>query len=356
MKWLFYSTTLAIALLAPTLVGPTPSPALLVLSKSDHVLSIVDPVSLAVVAQIPSGPDPHEVEASADGTLAFISNYGSGAYNTITVVDLVQQRALPIIDLGALRGPHGLMFAAGKLWFTAEAAKAIGSYDPSTRKIDWVLGTGQNRTHMLFVSPDAKRILTTNVNSGTVTIIEPSSAQGRGPGPGGPPPGGQPPGGPPPGGPGGPPRADWDETVIPVGNGAEGFDVTPSGKEAWIANAGDGTISIIDIPTKRVVQTLAADVSGANRLKFTPDGTLAFVSTLRGPNVTVLDVARRTVVKRIPVGRGAAGIQMQPDGARAYVACTPDDEVVVIDVKSLAVVGRIKAGKQPDGLAWAVRR
>jgi YVTN family beta-propeller protein len=214
------------------------------------------------------------------------------------------------------------------VWFTAEAADAIGSIDPSTNKVDWVLGTGQRRTHMLAVSADAKRVLTTNVNSATVSIIEEITTQGR---------------------------PDWNFTVVPVGAGAEGFDVTPDGKQAWIANATDGTISIIDLTTKRVVQTLDADVKGANRLKFTPDGALAFVSSLRSPDVTVLRVSSRAVVKRIPVGRGAAGILIQPDGARAYIACTPDDKVVAVDVKSLSVVKTIVAGKQPDGLAWAVR-
>ena len=108
----------------------TPPEALLVLSKGDHTLAIVDPADLHVVARMPSGPDPHEVAASTDGKFAYISNYGGGAYNTITIVDLTKQKTLPVVDLGALRGPHGLMFRGGKVWFTAEAAKAIGSYDP----------------------------------------------------------------------------------------------------------------------------------------------------------------------------------------------------------------------------------
>ena len=103
---------------------------LLALSKSDQTLSIVDPTTLKVLARAPSGPDPHEVIASADGKTAYISNYGGGAYNTLGVIDLVNQKALPSIDLGALRGPHGLQFAGGKVWFTAEAAKVFGSYDP----------------------------------------------------------------------------------------------------------------------------------------------------------------------------------------------------------------------------------
>src|SRR6202050_2014632 len=235
------STLLLGTLIASTILRAAlpPPKALLVLSKADHTLAIVDPSSLKVIARMPSGPDPHEVIASADGKLAFISNYGGGAYNTLTVVDLVAQKALPPVDLGALRGPHGLMFAGGKVWFTAGAAKALGRYHRAPKTIDWPLGTGQNRTHMIFVFDDLKRIITSNVSSATMTIIEKSSG-GRGPGrgPGGPPdvrgPGGPPdgrgPGGPPPGmqngpgrGPMGAPQGDWDETVVAVGRGAEGF-------------------------------------------------------------------------------------------------------------------------------------
>src|ERR1019366_1008567 len=143
----------------------TPAETLLVLSKTDQTLAIVNPATLQVIARVPVGNDPHEVIASTDGKFAYVSNYGSGAYNTIAVVDLVAQRALPSVDLGALRGPHGLTFVGGKLWFTAEAAKAIGSYDPGTKSVDWIFGTGQNRTHMIWVSPDLKRIVTTNVSS-----------------------------------------------------------------------------------------------------------------------------------------------------------------------------------------------
>jgi DNA-binding beta-propeller fold protein YncE len=315
----------------------TPGAALLVLSKGDLTLGIVDPATLKVLARMPSGPDPHEVVASTDGKLAYISNYGGGTYHTIAVIDLVAQKALPSLDLGALLGPHGLVFAGGKLWFTVEGAKAVGSYDPAANKIDTIIGTGQGRTHMIFVSGDLKRIITSNVSSATMTIIDKTSGPGRG-------------------GAGGPPRTDWDETVVGVGRGAEGFDVAPNGSELWAANAQDGTVSIVDLSSKKATQTLAANVEGANRLKFTPDGLLVLISTLRGPEVTVFDAATRKIVKRVNVGHGAAGIQMQPDGSRAFVACTPDNYVAILDLKSLDVTGHIDAGKQPDGLAWAVRQ
>jgi len=341
MKGLLSAIVLLAAMLATGAVyaADTPANRLLVLAKRDGMLLIVDPSNLKVIARIPVGNDPHEVIASTDGKTAYASNYGGGAYNMLAVVDLVAQKALPAVDLGALRGPHGLVFAGGKAWFTAEAAKAIGRYDPATKSVDWILGTGQNRTHMIYVSPDMKLIVTTNVNSGTVSIIE--KAAGGGPGPGGPM---------------GVSGGDWNETVVRVGNGSEGFDVSPDGKEIWVANAADGTVSIIDAAGKQVTQTLAAGVSGANRLKFTLDGKLVFISSLRGSDVTVIDSATRKTIKKIAVGHGAAGILMQPDGARVFVACSPDGYVAVIDLHAMEVVGRIEAGQDPDGLAWAELR
>jgi DNA-binding beta-propeller fold protein YncE len=183
----------------------TTANALLILAKRDGMLLIVDPSSLQVIARVLVGKDPHEVIASTDGRTAYASNYGSGAYNTLAIVDLVAQKALPSVELGALRGPHGLTFVGGKAWFTAEAAKAIGSYDPATKNVDWIMGTGQNRTHMIYVSADLKLIVTTNVSSGTVSMIEKAA--------------------------GGPGEGDWNETVVRVGSGSEGFDVSPDGKE-----------------------------------------------------------------------------------------------------------------------------
>lgn len=334
----------------------TPKEALLALSKQDHTLAIVDPQNLRIVARIPVGEDPHEVIASSDGHAAYVSNYGSGRFHTLAVIDLVGQKPLQPIDLGALRGPHGLTFVQDKVWFTAEAAKAIGSYDPATGKVDWILGTGQNRTHMIYVFPDAKRIVTTNVSSATVSILE--HTEGAPGMPAGPPPQMSPAGpveqGQPPGPPPIPPGGDWNETVIPVGRGSEGFDITPDGKEAWVANAWDGTVSVIDLSAKKVTATLAVNVPRANRLKFTPDGKLALVSA--GPDLVILDTASHKEIRRLPIGHGSGGILIQPDGKRAYVAFSPDGFVAVIDLTTLTMVGRIDAGGNPDGLAWAVQR
>jgi len=346
--------------------------SLLVISKHDQTLALVDPATLQVIARVPVGEDPHEVAANADGTIAYVSNYGSGAYHTLAVVDLVARQARPAIDLGALRGPHGLVFVGGKLWFTVEGSKAVARLDPATQLVDWVLGTGQNRTHMLYVSADGLHLVTTNVNSSTVSIIDYESVRQGGPArgaaraPGPRPAAASPtprPAAPPAARGGGQPSStlpmptvDWNETVIPVGSGSEGFDVSPDGREIWVGNANAGTVSIIDRQEKKVVATLEANVPRANRLKFTPDGKLVLVSS--SADLVVFDAAKREVVQRVQLGQfghGAGGILVQPDGARAYVGLGPDNFVAVVDLKTFAVVAHIDVGGEPDGMTWTVR-
>jgi DNA-binding beta-propeller fold protein YncE len=144
---------------------------LLALSKTDHILAIVDPATLKTLARIPVGVDPHELITSPDGKTAYVTIYGGGAFHEINVIDLVAQKPLKNLDTRPLYGPHGVVYENGKVWFSAEGSKAVGSYDPAAGIFDWSMGTGQERTHMIFVAPGAKKIYTTNMSSGSVSIL-----------------------------------------------------------------------------------------------------------------------------------------------------------------------------------------
>lgn len=300
---------------------------LLALSKSEHTLAIVDPTTLKILSKVPVGEDPHEVIASADGKTAYVSIYGGGSLHTINVIDLVAQKKKLDVDTKPLYGPHDVVYVNNKLWFTAEGSKAVGRYDPVANKIEWSMGTGQDRTHMLFVTNDANNIYTININSGTVSMLSNSPAQNG--------------------------WENWTQTLIPVAKGSEGFDVTPDGKSLWTVSGQDGSISIIDLAAKKSDATIDAKLVGANRLKFSRDGKYALIASLRIGQLIVYDVATRKEWKRIEIGRGAAGILIQPDNKRAFVACTPDNYVAVIDLNTWEVKGKLDVGKNPDGLAWA---
>ncbi len=333
----FLLTTL-ICCASDCLAQATPARSLLALSKSDHVLAIIDPATLKVIARVPVGSDPHEVIASSDGTRAYVTIYGGGSLHELNVIDLVGQKALPSIDTRPMMGPHGITFVDGKVWFTAEGTKTVVRYDPASGKFDWVMGTGQDRTHMIYVTGDGKKVYTTNVSSGTVSILADSLIKPN------PFPNGFTP----------PPHHDWVQTLIPVSRGSEGFDVSPDGKELWTAASDDGTIAIVDLAGKKLIAKIDAKALGANRLKFTPDGKRVLVSSLRTGDLVIYDVATRKEVKRLKTGSGAAGILIDDDGSRAFIGCTGDNYVAVINLRTLEVAGHIDIGGA-DGLAWAVR-
>lgn len=297
-------------------------PQLLVLNKADATLAFVDPAARRVTATVPTGVGPHEVVVSADGRTAFASNY-EATPPTISVIDIATKKELRRVDVSPLRRPHGLALFDGKLYFTSETNRVVARYDPATNQVDQQIETGQATTHMVTIARDGLRMITANIGGNSIAIFERATT-----------------------------TAVWNETVIPVGRGPEGFDVSPDGRSIWAAHSQDGGVSIIDIATKKVVATLDLKTGRSNRLKFTPDGARVLISDLNAGEVVVVDVKTHEVVKKIPVGKSPEGILMAPGGGVAYVAVNGDNFVAIVDLKTLTVTGKIETGGGPDGMAW----
>ncbi len=223
--------------------------------------------------------------------------------------------------------PHGLAFAGGKLYFTAEGSKKIARYDPAADKIDWEFETGQATTHMVMVSKDLRTIYTSNIGSDNVSVIK----QG--------------------------PDGAWSQTLVAVGRGPEGIDVVMGREgvfpieEVWSAHSRDGGVSIIH--GDKVFATIDAGTKRSNRIKVTPDRKFALLSDLDAGELVVVDIATRTVAKRLPVGKQPEGVLITPDGSRAFVAVNGDNAIAVVDTKTWTVTKRLSPGTGPDGMAWS---
>jgi YVTN family beta-propeller protein len=315
--------TLLLALSAQAAIAQSQA-RLLVLNKEDATLAIVDPASGRVLGRVPTGDGPHELVVSNDGKFAFASNYGTGQApgHTISMIDIAAQQEVRRIDMAPLSRPHGLAFAGGKLYFTAEASRKIARYDPAAGKIDWEFETGQQTTHMLLPTKDLRTIFTSNIGSDTVSAVQ----QG--------------------------PDGTWVQTIIPVGKGPEGIDLAPTGREVWSAHSRDGGVSIIDVATRKVTHTIPLGTKRSNRIKLTPDGKFALVSDLEAGDLVVVDAAARKELKRLPLGKQPEGILITPDGSQVFIAVNGDNNVAVVDPKTWTVVRRISTGTGPDGLAW----
>lgn len=299
--------------------------ALLVLNKAENTMVIIDPSSLKVLGRVPTGTGPHEVIASADGRLAYVANYGDRQTlgNSISIIDIAARKEIKRVELGALFRPHGIVEAGGKIYFTAEVNRAIARYDPATARVDWIMGTGQTATHMLVITPDGKRAYTANIASDTVTAIDLNA-----------------------------PPGPKQITHISVGKQPEAIEISPDGRELWVGQNGDGSISIIDAATNKVKETIKVGEVPI-RVKFTPDGKRVLVSDAKAGELIVLDASTRKEIKRIKVEGTPVGILITPNGNRAFIAATEANKVLVIDLEKLALSDTIEPGQEPDGMAWA---
>lgn len=326
-----------IALAAPAAADPS----LLVVTKQSHMLSIVDAKTLKVTAEVPIGEDPHEVVILPDNKTAYVSHFGEGTLKTLAVVDLASAKALPDISIAPLQGPHGFVLRGQTLWMTADKSKALFAMDLKTGAITSILGTGQDRTHMIWANQDATKIIASNAVSGTLSIFDarmdtPLLAPGAPPAPAS------------------YTAPGYKHTLVPTGRLAEGFAVSPDGKEVWVGDA-DGRIHIIDLVTNSERETFDAGTLLANRLAYTPDGKYVVVTQKRGKDLVVIDAKTHAVAYRIPIEEnGASGIQMQPDGKRVFIACPRDHFIAVVDLKKMKRIATIEAGREPDGLGWWV--
>ncbi len=322
--------------------GGAPEGTLVVLNKSEASASLIDLSTGAVVATVPTGEGPHEVDISPDGKLAVSTNYGTRAAggSSLTVIDVPSAQVVRTIDLGEYRRPHGITWlgGSGEVAVTAEENKAVITINVHSGKVTGSVKTEQEVSHMVVVTPGGRRAFVANIGSGSVSVLDLWTMEHL---------------------------AD-----LPTGEGAEGITITPDGSEVWVTNRSADTVTVIDAASLEVLAELESK-SFPIRAKATPDGKHVLVSNARTGDVSVFSVETKKEVRRIPMdlsseateGRLFAGqfgessvpigILIRPDGKRAYVANANADVVSVIDLETWKTAGTLRPGKEPDGLAYS---
>jgi YVTN family beta-propeller protein len=122
-------------------------------------------------------------------------------------------------------------------------------------------------------------------------------------------------------------------TPIPVGSQPNGVAVTPDGKHAYVANVSSANVSVIDTATNKVVGTPIVVGNFPECVAVTPDGTHAYVTTA-STTVPVIDTASETVVATVAVGSNSIGVAITPDGKHVYVTNLLSNNVSVIDTST----------------------
>lgn len=332
-------TLLALALLL-ALAPAAPADTLLVANKAEATLSLVDLASGEVVATLPTGDGPHEVDVSPDGKTAVVANYfGGRPGHTLTVVDVPGAKVLRTLDLGELTRPHGIVFIdAQRVVVTCEGAGSVAVVNVKTGEVERRVATGQEVSHMVAVPRDGKRAYVANIGSGSMTVIDLAKGTKVG--------------------------------DVATGGGAEGVAVTPDGRWVWVSNRAADTVSLVDAKSLEKVADLPS-ASFPIRAEVTPDGKWVLVTNAESGTLTVIDAAERKVARTVDLGQGAGdtegklfgeqfgdssapiGIEIARDGKTAWIAHANADVVQVVDLTTWKPSGVLRAGREPDGMAYS---
>lgn len=125
--------------------------------------------------------------------------------------------------------------------------------------------------------------------------------------------------------------------------------VTADERQAWTADSGSGTVSVVDLRARR--QRGSVDVGGVPMgIALTPDEKILLVGTRTANQVVVVDAVTNTVRRRIGVPGQPSRIVISPDGRFAYTTLMESGEVAVIDLSTMDEVRRARAGSHAEGI------
>jgi YVTN family beta-propeller protein len=121
---------------------------------------------------------------------------------------------------------------------------------------------------------------------------------------------------------------------------------SPADHRAYVANASDNTVSVIDTDTNTVVATISVGPSPSG-VFVSPYGSRVFVgiSPSTGLAFSVIDAAANKAVATFP----GSSVAFSPDGTHAYVGGVPNNSVQVIDLASNTAVATIPIAPPSSG-------
>jgi YVTN family beta-propeller protein len=209
--------------IAPHTLRLAPDGMIYITCENSAVVAVIDRSTHKVVDAIDTGStNGHRLVISPDGQRLYTENEEDG---TVSVIDLPGRKLL-----GKIKTPRPLAGIA--ISADGRTVVAVDDAQPSLFLIDTADGRVTDEVRLEGVpkaaqiaryAPDNSLIAVTSLNSGTVSLIDPSFRQ---------------------------------QTAIEVGS--QPMDMAFRGEELFVACQGDGSIHVIDIPKRRAKHSFRA--------------------------------------------------------------------------------------------------
>lgn len=129
---------------------------------------------------------------------------------------------------------------------------------------------------------------------------------------------------------------EWQKGIIDsinVGSQPHYIVITRDGSTAYVTNHGSHSVSVIDVPKRKVIRT----IDGFNnpfRIVLHPDESRLYVGNLGAKTISVVDTRNDAIIQTIPGFNYIWGLAINASGTLLFANCSVDSRVFVHDAKT----------------------
>lgn len=286
----------------PTLLAISPDGAR-VYAAANRQLSVIDTSTNSIVATVQIDPYPSGIAVTPDGKRVFIASLFS---IRLLVIDTATNTPSSSIDLTTERFRGGF----GRMALSPDGQTAyVTNY---ANQVLAVIDTMGGRMNVLLMDMGARDIALTADGSqgylaGCWSFCRPGSVE------------------------------RFDAVArrfgarFNVGAGPYRIALSPNGAIGYTANVTDSTLSIVDLATQQMMQSVRTPVEPTG-LALSPDGATAYVLGQTDGNLALIDT-RSYAVQTVAIGNRPREIVVTPDGRKLFVSTA--SSVIVLDAQAV---------------------
>lgn len=309
------------------------APSLIVANRSSHEVTFVDLSRGDVVARVATGEGPHLLSNVSDGRV-LATGFGEfprphalpvskrppfvvAPNSRLTVIDVAGRAAVMDTRMDDCARPHASWIVANRAYVTCEKEKRVHIIDlESARTIDRI-GTRQEGSHVLTFEAGSRTLAVSNVGSGSITLIDIDSG---------------------------------DTNIVKLAAGSEGSSAI--GGRIWIANAIDGSVSVVDPKTGEVIEHIDSVCDFPIALSADMHEQV-WVACFASAELVSIGREDFTIMRRITLTDQPLNLLAHPTLKLLYVSLPRQNAIAEIDLASGDELRRLGVGIEPDGLRWA---
>lgn len=203
-----------------------------------------------------------------------------------------------------------------KLYVVDSIGNQIFVVDGNTNEIITSIGVGELPRGLVF-DPTLNKLYVTNLNSGTVSVINTLTNT-------------------------------VEETIPVLGAAAIGIDTTT--KKVYVPSFGLGTITVIDANTDTIIDTIVTSGTNLSEIVINTDLKRLYVTDGAANTLIVVDAITNNEIISTALGGIPGGMIINPNNNSVYIAIFTANSIVVFDEQANTITENIPVGIAPVGV------